>query len=255
MSMRKVPQDLMELCQSMSDAQEGDERAASQLMVLFARMCNLVASTKDMANLNVLQTITDAIVLEKELLAWATDATDGFQISTWTAPSLTHAYADSYETFSSIWAAEVWTIHRTARYGVNSLLLSLYSAMLAQSPQRESPAPPLGVKSQDGRTKGIETHLKECGAALEALRMSMCSTVPFLLQQHHDSPLPLRDLPLNLRTPTMNLLVFLTRMQDTQPEMRKWAEHLLDELRSEESVDKGAIVRPTLENSILYQTS
>ena len=249
MSMHKVPQDLMELCQFMSEAQEGDEQAASQMMVLFARMCNLVASTKDIAALDVLQTITDATVLDKELTAWAIDPTNGLKISTQTAASMTCSYFDSYEIFSSIWAAEVWIIHRTARYGVNSLRLSLYSAMLARSAQRESAAPPVEESQEDDRGNDIDVHAKECSTVLEGLRASMCSTVPFLLQQHHDSPLPLHDLPLNLRTPTMNLLLFFTRMQDIEPKMREWAENLLAELRSEESVDKGAIVRSTEETS------
>ena len=163
MSMQNVPQDLMKLCQSMSEAQEGDEQAASQLMVLFARMCNLLASTKDITTLDTLKTIADATMLDKELKAWAIQPTNGLLISTQTAVSISCSYSDSCEIFSSIWAAEVWIIHRTARYGVNSLLLSLYSVLLAHSPPRESLAPPLeGSQEESGGNRTAYKRMQYC---------------------------------------------------------------------------------------------
>ena len=115
--------------------------------------------------------------------------------------------------------------------------------MLAHSPRPASLSPGSRPPQQEeGKKPDVQANLEGCVSTLETVRGALCATVPFLLQQHHDPPSAFRDLPLNLRTPTMNLLVFLTQMQDTNEKMRTWAEALLIELRSQESVDTGAIV-------------
>ena len=241
MAMQKVPQDLINLSNSISESQSSDERAASELMSLFARMCNLVASAKQSATPDVPKILTDASALDVELITWAANAPENLQISIQLATPTTKAYSDTFEVYSSIFSAEVWMIYRTARFGVNSLLTSLLSAMLAnalsQSHSPQAERSPQGVESMGS----VDIQLQECASLLEAIRVDMSAAVPFLLELHETQPRKLANLPLLNRTPAANLLMFLTRMQGTGEKMYTWAEDLVDELQAEEDVDKGAI--------------
>lgn len=242
MSTHRVPRDLVDLSDSISMSQEEDERSASQLMALFACMCNLVASMKDSSAPNVSKTIVEAASLDLELTTWAENAPDCLHVSRQSSHSSEICYSDSYEVFSSTWSVELWMLHRTARFGVNSLLVSLFSAVMAHTSARSVSSPPKNSSEDGMETDGIQLRLQECSSTLETLRVDLCSMVPFLLDQHQQTSLTLGALPLHKRTPAINLLVFLARMQGTGEKMRGWAESLLIELQAEEGVDKGGIV-------------
>jgi hypothetical protein len=236
-----MPQDLVDLSNTMGESQTGEERTASELINLFARMCDLVASTQGSANSDVSKTTSEAAVLDSELMTWAANLPDNLQKSTQPAPPTARAYSDCCDVYSSIFSAELWIIYRTARFGINGLLASLYGAILAQSPD-QSPSPHIQQSAQEAeRTAGIALQLQECLNRLEALKVDMCSTIPFLLERHGEHPRATADLPLCNRTPAINILVFLIRTQGTSERTRNWAQDLLNELQAEEDVDKGAI--------------
>lgn len=241
MSMQRVPSDLMRLSDSMADSQTDDERTASHLMTLYARMCDLIAASKEHASLNIFDMIADGVDLDRELASWAENVPTSFQASRRPADSTVKAYSDEYEIYESIWSAEAWVLYRSARYGVNSLLFSFYSALAMR--EAESPSPALfaeGLQVAE-TTADMRNRVQHCANTLETLRVEMCSGIPYLLDLHRPATTNLRDLPLNKRTLVMNLLVFLTRMQGTGDKMRTWAEDLHVELQAEEELDKGAI--------------
>ena len=239
--MHRMPQDLVDLSNAMGESQTGEEKAASELISLFARMCDLVASTRESANADVSRTISEAAALDSELIVWAANLPDYLQISTQPAPPTARAYSDSCEVFSSILSAELWILYRTARFGINGLLASLYSAIVLEHTDQSLSLEMDQSTHEAKATSGIALQLQECLNRLEALKFDMCSTIPFLLNRHGENPRATADLPLCNRTPAINMLVFLLRMQGTSEKMCNWAQDLLDELQAEEDVDKGAI--------------
>ena len=241
MSMQRMPQDLLDLSNAMGESQTREERAATELINLFARMCDLVASTRESTNTNVPKAISEAALLDSKLMTWAANLPDDLQKSTRPALLTARAYSDYCDVFPSIFSAELWIIYRTARFGVNSLRASLSGAILAQSPD-QSPSSQIQQPTQEAEsTSGIALQLQECLNRLESLKVDMCSTIPFLLQRHGENPPATADLPLCNRTPAINMLVFLIRMQGTNQKMCNWAQDLLNELQADEDVDNGAI--------------
>jgi hypothetical protein len=95
MSIQRVPQDLIDLSNLISESQTMDQRAASELMNLFARMCNLGASARESATPDVSKIATDASALDVELTTWAASAPDNLQISIQPADPTTKAYSDT----------------------------------------------------------------------------------------------------------------------------------------------------------------
>lgn len=241
MSLQRIPQELIDLSESIGKSQSSDDRAASQLTDLFACMCDIVASTRETAQPDIPQIIADATRIDVELSFWAANVPEELEIETQAAPITARAYSDTCERYSSIFSAEVWIIYRTARFGVNSLLTQLYATILEVQPcQDYSPESQRQVQPE-ARQSCVAKQMSQCASLCESLEEDMCSGVPFLLGLNAGGPESLNNLPLSTRTLPMNLLVFLTRTQSTSERMCRWAEDLLVELRAQEGVDNGAI--------------
>lgn len=241
MTMQKVPQDLIDLSNALGDEQDGEEKAASQLVNLFARMCNLVSSVRQSSTPDMPQIIAEATVLDSELVEWAGNIPPGFNITIQPATPNTGAYADTYEDYSSIFSAEVWIIYRTSRLGVNGLLASLYAAMAGSEATEGQQEPEPEALEDTAESSDISLQLQERLSIVDALRVDMCAAIPFLIDKNGESPRAISDLPLSHRTLPVNILMFLTRMQGTGEKMCTWAETLLAELQAEPDVDNGAI--------------
>ena len=240
--MQLVPQDIIDLSDSISETQDVEDKAASELMSLYARMCNLLATAQDTRAHDPSNSITEAIALDEKLAKWASHLPHALEPWHMSAASCALAYADQIEVHSSVFSAEIWILYRSARMGVNGLIAVLYSSILAHLPPQEQPRMENAGCSYDFQTSAIASRLHERLSILETIRCDMCAIVPFLLDRHHEAhPPALKDLPLRSRTPVINLLLFFTKDPGVPKAMLTWAMGLLAELRADQDVDKGAI--------------
>lgn len=241
MMRQSVPADFVDLSNSISETQDGEERAASELVALFARMCNLNASAQDAASTNPAQTIAEAIALDHDLTCWASGVPPELELSVEPAGPASKSYADYYETYCSIFSAEIWMLYRTARVGVNGLIVSLYGAVLASQALQHYQNPEDTGSPYDEESGRIAPQMQERLDTIEALRIDMCATVPFLLERHEAQPSTMANLPLCNRTPAINLLLPFTKTPGVSEQMYSWASGLLAELQEDPDVDDGAI--------------
>ena len=242
MTTQPVPSDLIDLSNAICESQNGEEKAASNLMTLHGRVCNLLATSQAVSVRDPVCTVSEALALDEELKAWSRNLPPGFEITQQESTPSTKAYDDHFEIHTTIFSAEIWTLLRSARLGVNGIIVCMYSAILAtRQPVREGVGQDLGTPNEY-RTSRIESQLQERVNTIEALRADMCAAVPFLLDRHLEPHAPeLKHLPLCNRTPVVNFLMFFTKSPGVSDSMFIWATELLAELQADQDVDNGAI--------------
>ena len=238
MTMQRVPSDFVDLSNSIGETHEGEEKASCELVHLFARMCNLIASAQEGVSENV---ITEAIILDNDLTEWASTVPPGLEISVEPATPETKAYADYYETYCSVFSAEIWMLYRLARIGVNGLIASPCGASLASMALQQNHSPSQPGSPDEKQCNTIVPQMQERLDIVEATRIDMCATVPFLLDRHETQPPAVCSLPLCDRTPAVNLLLMITKTAGASERICSWATGLMAEVQAGDEADHGAV--------------
>ena len=243
MTLQPVPRDLVSLSDAIGETQDEENRAASKLINLFARMCNLLASNQMSPPVDSTHAIAEAVCLDDNLNQWTSELPIGLARSIEPALPSAKAYSDYCEIYSTIFSAEVWLLYRTARMGVNGLLVSIYGAMFAtqSTPEAFSPREAQSTCQNELEVPTALLQMQECLGILESVRSDICAAVPFLLGLHGPQPKRVNDLPLGSRTLVVKLLSFFTKTSSVPEQMCAWATWLLGELQGERDIDKGAI--------------
>lgn len=247
MTMQSVPEDLVDLSKQVAETQSGEEQAASLLTCLFARLCNILASSKGDVPSNPMQIITDAIALDDDLVAWSSNLPVEYEYSRKPAEPFSKAYADYCDVYGAVFNAQVWNIYRSARLGANGIIVGGLHSMQAHQ-----------VDSNDTESLSSEPEhrpvldLLELGKrfdVLESLRNDFCAAMPFLLDRHSQARAT-SSLPLCYRTPVIHQLAVITRSPGVSERMCSWAMGQIAELQCDEEVDQGGIWMNTSQSKI-----
>lgn len=237
-TIQPVPQDVVDLSAQVYEDQERDDRSASHLTSLYARLCNLLAvEYKHSATFDQDSILARAIALDDDLVHWASNLPPSYEYESQPAPASAKAYSDYCDIYSSIFSAEVWNIYRSARMGANRLIVQRLPMLQCEGAEQSC------LQGVDALSNGDElfSDLNVRLATLELLRTDICATIPFLLHRHGGQASPLTDLPLCSRTPVMHQLLFLMKSPGTSEYMSAWATRQLSELQDDVEVSKGAI--------------
>lgn len=244
--MQPVPQDLIDLSIDISQTQSEDERAGSEVVLLFARLCNLFASSRDAKLQSREEVLAHAISLDNDLISWSQNLPPSYNYTTEPARPSSNAFTGYCEVYSSLFSAEVWNLYRSARLGVNGLIVEQQSLLDLEHTQQQQQAyisapPSRGRSDSATATAGLDVRL----AVLESLRNDICAGTPFMLGRHSGDR-PLSDIPLCRRTPVMHHLLYILKTAGITKEMYNWAMAQVAELTPDvegEGAD-GAICDP-----------
>lgn len=257
MAMQPVPEDLLHLSDQISETQSGDDKAAGQLTGLFARVCNLLSLSRDINDpvscffADPSSTLAEAVALDRDLVAWAEGLPSSYEYSTVLAASEANAFSDYCHVYNSMFTAEVWILYRTARFGINSLIMSLYSLTMNDTMSDDFPTLEETSFPMDHEPPLVTSVLQECPSTIESLQRDMCATIPFFLHRHGFQPKATADLPLCDRTAVMQYLMSIIRMPGVPDDMYTWSAGYLGELQKEGGIDNGAIWMITLNHEKL----
>lgn len=240
MTMQPVPQDLMDLSTQLSETQDEDERAGSRMVLLFSRLCNLFASSRDAANINRKDVLAQARALDDDLVNWSLILPPSYEYFTVPAEASAKTYSGYYEIYSSLFAAEVWNLYRAARLGLNGLIVEQQTKLnLGQGEQdTEADMAEASVETEPKAASDLDLRF----TILESLRNDICAATPFMLGRNGlQANRQVNDIPLCKRTPVMHHLLFILKTAGVTKEMSEWATSQIAELQSEKEVDDGAV--------------
>ena len=179
MNCQPVPDDLVALTAQLSEVLDEPDKAASQLTIMFARMCNLMASSRCGGHIDYVQLLDEATRLDDELGDWARNLPSTYQFSNVVPEPIANAYSDTCHAYPSMFSAEIWLLYRSARFGINGLVASLCAASVAS--EQGSPEPGLSLPV-DNEENDVAYQLQESLAAIDLLRTDMCDAIPYLLE-------------------------------------------------------------------------
>ena len=238
MTTQPVPEDLLNLSAEIAQTQTGEDRVSSQLIGLYARMCNVLAASKAPAPEESGSLVAAAMALDDDLVTWTEFLPPGYKWSSEPAALSAKAYADYCDVYESLYSAEVWNLYRFARLGTNGIIVEQY-VKLGQEQSQHGSVGIVSTQSDDPFDIGPEigNRLK----ILESLREGVCASIPFMLDRHGPHARQMSDLALNSRTPVMQMLLFTVNGAGVIESMRSWAMGLVAELQSDEEVERGAI--------------
>ena len=249
MTMQSVPDDLIDLSKQIAEKQDGEEQPASLLTCLFAKLCNLLASSMRSGNADRMQIITDAVALDEDLAKWSSSLPEQYEYTSIPAEPFARAYADHCDVYSSVFSAQVWNIYRSARLGANGIIVGQYALLGMETRQIESSYATF-VPLEAGHSPASESSEAETRfQVLESLRIDFCATIPFLLDRHSQARAT-SSLPLCYRTPVMHQLMMITKSVGASESMCNWAMEQIAELQCDEEVDQGGIWMNTSQSEI-----
>lgn len=235
--MQPVPQDLIDLSTALMESQDEDERAASQIVLLFSRLCNLFASSRDAAHIDRHDILAQAIALDDDLVKWVEELPPSFDYFT---EASANSYSGYCEVYQSIFSAEVWNHYRGTRLGVNGIIIEQKAMLnMERAPQNVSGdlsgSPPAHPPAPDHE-------LDIRFSVLESLRNDVCAATPFMLGRNSpNEDRKMTDIPLCKRTPVMHYMLFILRTAGITKEMSEWAKSQINELQNEKEVESGAV--------------
>ncbi len=216
-----MPQDLIDLSISISEMQDQDEKAGSEVILLFARLCNLFAVSRASTGLDRLDILTQAKDLDNDLISWSLDLPSSYEYTTEPAPPASNTYSGYCEIYSSLFSAEVWNLYRSARLGVNGIIVE-HQTMLDLELGHQDVFDDTIHSAALGESLG-SSELDVRFSVLESLRNDICSGTPFMLgRTGTNAGQAASNIPLCLRTPAMHHLMFIQKTVGISQEMSDW---------------------------------
>lgn len=220
-TMQPVPQDLIDLSVQLMEKQDEDARAGSAIMLLFARLCNLLASSRNATCFEREDILAEARALDDDLVGWSLNRPASYDYTTEPATSWSNAFGEYCEVYSSMFSAEVWMFYRSARLGLNGIIIEQQSLLERERGALFGTEETASEQPQQESAAGSELNVRF--AILESLRHDVCAGTPFMLGVHtSNSVQTIADIPFSKRTPVMHQLLFILRTAGITKEMSTW---------------------------------
>ena len=237
--MNPAPQDVIDMSEQIAEIQNEDEKHACDVAVLYARMCNLIASSRNTGSIDPGLVLADALVLDNDLERWASLLPSSYNYRS--EPS-SQSYTGVCDIYSSLFHAEVFNIYRMARISVNGIIFGQQAMLEGERSltQRQLTDFDAGLNHPSDPMAAVDMGLRL--ATIETLRMEVCASFPFLLGSYgQQASRRTVDIPLSSRTPVIQYLLAVTKTPAISDSMHGWAMAQVARLQSEREVDNGAI--------------